>query len=194
MVLLGLIAVVVAMDLTIKRVYRYTKKPHEITPAASGIPYEEIHFPTGNNRRLYGWWIPARNESLGTSPTVILVHGWDRNLKRTLPYVRALLPTGYNLLAFDLRSHGSSDPDTYPNMLKFSEDISGAVDYLTTRASKVSSEIGVIGLSVGGGAAIHAAASDERISVAVTVGAIAHPVDVMKLEFAKKRLPYYPVG
>ena len=193
-ILLGVIAVVVAMDITIKRVYRFSKKPHEITPAAFGIPFEEIRFPTENNRRLYGWWIPARTESSRTSPTVILAHGWGRNLGRMMPYVQALHPKGYDLLAFDLRSHGSSDRDTYPNMLKFSEDIRAAVNFLTTQASEVPSEIGVIGLSVGGGAAIHAAAADERIRVAVTVGAIAHPVDVMRLEFAKKLLPYFPVG
>ena len=194
MILLGVFIVIVAMDLTIKRVYRFPKKTHEITPAAFGIPFEEIRFPTGNNRQLYGWWIPARTKSSHPSPTVILAHGWGRNLGRMMPYMQALHPMGYNLLAFDLRSHGSSDRDTYPNMLKFSEDIRAAVDFLAAQASEVPMTIGVIGLSVGGGAAIHAAAADERIRAAVTVGAIAHPVDVMRSEFAKKHIPYSPVG
>lgn len=193
-ILLVAIVIVVSMDLTIKRVYKYDKKPHETNPAEFGIPYKEVQIPTRNTRQLYGWWIPTRAVPSRPSPTVILVHGWGRNLERMMPYVRALNPIGYNLLAFDLRSHGSSDRDTHPNMLKFSEDIRAVFDFLVDRTSRVPTTIGVIGLSVGGGAAIHAAATDERIRLAVTVGAIAHPVDVMRLEFAKRRLPHFPLG
>jgi len=193
-VLLSVIVIATAMDLTIKHVYRFRKTPHETTPAEFGIPYEEIRILTKNNRQLYGWWIHAGTESSCPGPWLILAHGWGRNLERMMPYVRALYPLGYSLLAFDLRSHGSSDSDTYPNMLKFSEDIRAAVDFLTASASGRPTEIGVIGLSVGGGAAIHAAANDERIRVAVTVGAIAHPLEVMRSEFTKRRLPYIPLG
>ena len=79
-------------------------------------------------------------------------------------------------------------------LAKFSEDIRAAVDYLLVQGAGQPVSIGVVGLSVGGGAAIHAAAADQRIRSVVTVGAIAHPVDVMRMEFAKRRLPYYPVG
>ena len=54
-ILLCVVVAVVAMDITIKRVYRFRKRPHESTPAAFGMSYEEIRIPTGNNRRLYGW-------------------------------------------------------------------------------------------------------------------------------------------
>ncbi len=192
--LLGLIVVVASMDLTIKRVYRYPKQRHESTPAESGLPFEEVRFPTQNNRQLYGWWIPAGRESSPSAPTLILVHGWGRNVERMMAYVRQLHPMGYNLLAFDLRNHGSSDPETYPNMLKFSQDIRAAVDFLVARTPEEPTAIGVLGLSVGGGAAIHAAANDDRIRGVVTVGALAHPVDIMRLEFNKRRIPYYPVG
>lgn len=194
-IVLSVVAVVVAMDLTIKRVYRYTKKPHDKSPAEFGIPYHQIRIPTRNKRSLYGWLILARGiASSRANQTVILVHGWGRNLERMLPYVQALHPIGYRLLAFDLRSHGNSDPDEYPNMLKFSEDIRAAVDYLVGQGAEPSVNVGVLGLSVGGGAAIHAASTDERISAVVTVGALAHPVDVMRSEFGKRHLPYMPVG
>lgn len=193
-ILVSLAVLVLAMDLTIKRVYRYHKKPHESTPAAFGIPFEEVRIPTGNSRRLYCWWIPASTELSHPRPTTILAHGWGRNLERMMPYVLKLRPMGYNMLAFDLRSHGSSDRDAYPNMLKFSEDIRAAVDFLAQRSAGDPITTGVLGLSVGGGAAIHAAAVDERIEATVTVGAIAHPIDVMRTEFAKRRLPYYPIG
>ncbi len=191
---LAVILVVVALDLAVKRVYRYPKKTHESTPADFAIPFEEVHFPTRNNRRLYGWWMPARGNSRDGAPALLLVHGWGRNLERTTPYVRALHPLGYSLLAFDLRSHGSSDRESYPNMLKFSQDIRAAVDYLMSRSPEYPASIGVVGLSVGGAAAIHAAAKDARIRAVVGVGALAHPADVMRFEFSRRGLPYVPAG
>ena len=191
---LTVILVVVATDMAVKRIYRYPRKPHEITPANFDISFYEVRFLTRNNRRLYGWWIPARNEPPDGQPALLLVHGWGRNLERTMPYVRALHPLGYSLLAFDLRSHGSSDWESYPNMLKFSQDIRAAVDFLMTRGSEHPAPIGVVGLSVGGGAAIHAAANDARIRAVVAVGALAHPADVMRFEFSRRGLPYVPAG
>lgn len=193
-IMLGLILIVIAMDLTIRRVYHYPKKPHETTPAAFGLLFEEIRFPTRNNRRLYGWWVPAGTRASDSTATLILVHGWGRNVGRMMPYIEELHSRGYDLLAFDLRAHGSSDPEQYPNLLKFSEDIRAAVDFVASRTSGESERIGVIGLSVGGGATIHAAAADNRIKHAVTVGALAHPVDVMRLEFTSRHVPYVPLG
>jgi pimeloyl-ACP methyl ester carboxylesterase len=189
----GVIALIGLMDLWVRLVYHYPRRPHATSPAAFGIPFEEVRFPTRHDRQLYGWWIPAHREAPDPAPTLILVHGWGRNVERTMPYVRQLHLLGYDVLAFDLRSHGSSDPDRYPNLLMFSEDIRAAVDFVVPRASGTPRTIGVVGLSVGGGAAIHAAAHDDRIDSVVTIGAMAHPVDVMRPEFAKRHVPYFPV-
>ena len=190
-VLVGIIGVIGLMDLWVRLVYRYPRRPHSSTPAAFDIPFSEVRFATRRKRRLYGWWIPARVPD--PPATLILVHGWGRNIERTMPYVRHLHPLGYDLLTIDLRGHGSSDPDRYPNLLMFSEDIRAAVDFVVQRASGEARSIGVIGLSVGGGAAIHAAAHDDRINSVVTVGAMAHPIDVMRPEFEKRHVPYFPV-
>jgi len=191
--LLGLIILFGLLELFIKHVYRYPKKPHQTTPAELEIPFDEIRFPTKNNCQLYGWWIPAQNESSNLAPTLILVHGWGRNVERMMTYIQKLHPKNYNFLVFDLRNHGSSDPDKYPNLLKFSEDIRSAVNFIVKQDSVKPGLIGVIGLSIGGAAAIHAAALDHRINTVVSIGALAHPVDVMRLEFQKRHVPYFPL-
>jgi pimeloyl-ACP methyl ester carboxylesterase len=189
--LVGVLAAAGLMDLWVRLVYHYPRTPHATTPAAEGIPFSEVRFSTARGRQLYGWWIPAHGAASHPAPPVlILVHGWGRNVERMLAYVRQLHPRGYDLLAFDLRAHGSSDRDGYPNMLMFSEDIRAAVDFVASRGR---GPIGVVGLSVGGGAAIHAAAYDDRIDRVVTVGAVAHPVAVMRPEFEKRHVPYFPV-
>lgn len=174
--------------------FKNTKRPHLKTPAQFDIPFQEVRFPTKNNRQLYGWWIPSENKSKTSSPTLILVHGWGRNVERVLLYIQELHPKGFNLLAFDSRNHGSSDKDRFSSMLKFAEDIRSAVDFVVRKSSVASGSIGIIGLSIGGAAAIYAAAHDPRIRCVVTVGAFASPADILRTAFRKWRLPYFLLG
>ena len=169
----------------------YALKPnkHDDTPKKLGIGFEEVRFPTENDKTLYGWWIPAAKNSK-QAPTLILVHGWSRNLGRMLRYIQHLHPLNYNLLAFDARHHGSSDLDDHASMYKFGRDVRAAVQYALTREIDADS-MGVIGLSIGGAGSIYAAAIEPAIKAVVTVGAPAHPVDVMQHEFKKHHLPAF---
>lgn len=192
----ALLAVIVLLGFLVQRlsqVYQNPQKVHTSTPARFEIPYEEVRFPTGNGCRLYGWWIPAPESSNSNGSTQILVHGWGRNLERMLDYIQALHPRGHHLLAFDSRHHGSSDQDGYSSMLKFAEDIQAAVDFVTRQEGVDPQRVGVVGLSIGGSGALYAAARDARLSTVITVGAFAHPAGIMRREFSKKRIPYFPL-
>ena len=169
----------------------YALKPnkHGDTPEKIGLTFEEVYFPTENDKTLYGWWIPAVKDPK-QAPTLILVHGWSRNLGRMLRYIQHLHPLNYNLLAFDARHHGSSDRDGHASMYKFGRDVKAAVQYTLSRDIDTDS-IGVIGLSIGGAGSTYAAAIEPAIKAVVTVGAPAHPVDVMQYEFKKHHLPAF---
>ncbi|MBT3321759.1 MAG: prolyl oligopeptidase family serine peptidase [Anaerolineae bacterium] len=54
-----------------------------------------------------------------------------------------------------------------------------------------SSEIGLVGLSIGGGASIAAAGRDAGIKAAITVGALSHPVKVMTAQFTALHIPNF---
>jgi dipeptidyl aminopeptidase/acylaminoacyl peptidase len=156
--------------------WRNPRVPSRRTPQSVGLRFEDIRFPTLNGRTLHGWWVPADD---GRGPALVLVHGWGRNAERMLPYLAMLHGMGYHLLAFDARHHGTSDRDGHASMKKFSEDIRAAVDALSRRPEVDPARIGVLGLSIGGSAAIHAAAHDPRIRAVVTAGAFAHPRQAM---------------
>jgi pimeloyl-ACP methyl ester carboxylesterase len=179
------IILVFSLDQLIERMYRYEKKRHCSTPEKYQIPFDEVHIPASGDAYLYGWWIPASPDA----STLILVHGWGRNLARMMLFIQKLHPMGYNLLAFDARNHGSSSPVKRPTVGTFSEDTLAAVDFVAKSGQTSSHRIGVIGLSAGGGAAINAACGDQRIKSVITVGAISHPVEVMNFEFQKRRVP-----
>ena len=167
--------IIVALELFSKRAYAYEKKSHTKTPVNFDIPFEEVQIPAKDDGALYGWWIPTEPNA----PTLILVHGWSRNVQRMLSYIRYLHPLGYNLLAIDARNHGSSSMLAAPTVGTFTEDILAAVDYLAVK--NPSTTIGVIGLSIGG--------QDKRIKATITVGAIAHPIELMQAHFAERNIP-----
>jgi len=184
-ILIAFIILVFFFDQLIGRMYRYEKKKHSSTPEKYQIPFDEVRIPASGEAYRYGWWIPTSPDA----PTLILVHGWGRNLARMMLYIQKLHPMGYNLLAFDARNHGSSSPVKHPTVGTFSEDTLAAVGFVAKNGLISSHNIGVIGLSVGGGAAINAAGWDNRIKSVITVGAISHPVEVMNFEFQKRRVP-----
>lgn len=186
-ILLALILLVMSLDKLIERMYHYEKKPHRVTPDKYHIAFDEVRIPGAKSSQLYGWWIPTSPEA----PTLILLHGWGRNLARMMPHIRALHPLGYNLLAFDARNHGSSLPVKHPTVGTFSEDVLAAIDFLANSDLVSSPSIGILGLSIGGGAAINAAGWDTRVKSVITVGALSHPKEVMKLEFQKRKIPNF---
>lgn len=182
-----IVLVIISVNLFIRKIWRVRRYPHRETPSSLGLSYEEVWIPTNNNRKLFGWWSPGGNEH---GKLIILQHGWGRNAERMLQYMDTLKALGYTMMAVDFRGHGRSDQDEFPNMYKFSEDIVSIVDYAQTRIGN-NTEIAVIGHSAGGAAAISAAGRDKRIQKVITLGAPAHPRDVMEHEFNSRNMPKF---
>lgn len=180
-----LFIVVIVLDYFLGRMYQNKKQPHSSTPKMNGIAFEEINIPLSGGKNLYGWWIEATPDA----PTLILVHGWSRNLSRMIKYIDRLQPLGYNLLAFDARNHGSSASEKHPTVWTFTEDILSTIKFITASGLVSTNKIGIIGLSIGGGAAINASSLNPLVTSVITVGALSHPYDVMRQEFAKKAIP-----
>ena len=188
-ILIVLIGLILVLDWVVDRMYQNKKVPHRATPERIGVAFEAVHIPIAAGGQLYGWWMPTSP----SAPTLILVHGWGRNVERMLPYVDKLHAMGYNLLAFDARDHGSSAPEKHPTVWTFAQDTCTAIDFIVGSDRVTSKAIGIVGLSIGGGAAIDAAALDTHVQSVITIGALSHPVEVMRLEFQKRHIPYFPL-
>ena len=189
MEVLIILSVVVLISLVlgfvVVRSFKNPSQKHCKTPADHNIKFEEVSIATKNNKKLYGWWI--KEEKI--SPTIVLMHGWGRNVGRMMPYIKYFHSKGFNLLAFDSRNHGSSDKDDFSSMVKFAEDISACIDFIEKRPCAKNNNVSLIGLSIGGAASVYAAAHDSRIKKVVTVGAPSNPADVMALHIRKKHIP-----
>ncbi len=158
---------------------------HSSTPKDDNLKVEVVNIPTENNKELFGWWLPSDKKS----PTIILVHGWDRNVSLLVPYLNNLQNKGFNLLAFDTRHHGNSDNDKFSSMVKYAQDISACINFIENKPTVENDNFFLIGLSIGGAASIYAATTDKRIKKIVTVGAPANPAKVMGIHIRKKHIP-----
>ncbi len=190
--LMFLVLLLIILYVFATHAFKIAQVPHEETPEEYDIPFREIRFPTQNGRSLYAWWIPALEGVESANATLILVHGWKRNVGRMLTYIRHLYPSNFNMLAFDARHHGSSDPDEYSTMVKFAQDTVAAVDRVCQYPID-QQRIGLVGLSLGGAASIYAAKLEPRIAEVVTVGAPAHPGDIIHFDMKRRGIPYFPL-
>ncbi len=148
-----------------------TRNPEEF-----GAAYEDILFPSRDGMTLSGWLVPARcTQETGAAPrgAVILCHGMLANREEVVPWAEPLWSRGFTVLMFDFRALGKSGGNRCTAGYRETEDLSGAVDYLKSRADTKDLPLGVFGFSMGGATAILVAADDPRIQAVATHGAYA---------------------
>jgi pimeloyl-ACP methyl ester carboxylesterase len=121
----------------------------------------------------------------GRAPAVLVVHGWGGNASLMLPFAPELHRAGFHAFFLDVRNHGLSEPDRFVSMPRFADDLEVALDWLSERPEVTT--IGVIGHSVGAGAAILSASRGRSPEAVVSVAAPADPGDLMRELMA--RLP-----
>ena len=160
------------------------------TASPQGLPWREVRLPTVNGKRLFGWFIPAG----GRAPALVVMHGWGGNAEMMLPLAAPLHERGYALLLVDARCHGQSDDDTFASLPRFAEDVEAALAWLAGQPEVDAARLGVIGHSVGAGAALLAASRRRDLRAVVSLAAFAHPAGMMRRWLASKRIPHWPLG
>lgn len=143
------------------------------SPSDVGLVEQEVTLTSTTGTELKAWYFPMA----ATAPAVVVLHGWGANASLMLPLAPHLHRAGFSALFLDARNHGRSEHDDFVSMPRFAEDLDVAIEWLRDRADV--SSIGVIGHSVGAGAAILAASRSRNIEAVVSVSAFAHPGEAM---------------
>jgi pimeloyl-ACP methyl ester carboxylesterase len=178
---LMLFPVLIAQGMT----YRVKVIPSDTPRTLLGCDFEPVRFTTSDGLTISAWWIPAkRHTSRSTTQpagwgerTVILCHGLGSNKANHLPLGRELVYAGYNLLAIDFRAHGESDGQICSFGDLERRDVLAAVGFLRTQRSANARRIALLGVSMGGAAALAAAGEETDDARAINAVAVLSTYD-----------------
>lgn len=122
--------------------------PRAIGSLPPDLTGRSVEFPSESGSIIHGWFLPGR---IGRG-TVILMHGVRANRLDMLNRTRFLSRAGYGVLLFDFQAHGESSGKQITFGYLESKDARAAVEF--ARALSPQEKIGVLGVSMGGAAAM----------------------------------------
>ena len=162
------------------------RRPLASSPAALGLPYEDVTFSsTVDGTTLRGWFLPVE----ASDRTVVVVHG--RSSSRTgdlgelVAQAAALVAGGYNVLLFDFRAHGLSDGTRYTLGADEQGDVLGAVAWLESRGF-APDRVGFWAHSMGAATVLLAAAASPDVRNIVADSSFARLEDLLARELPRE--------
>jgi uncharacterized protein len=145
------------------------------TAADLGVRHEPVEFPSVDGLTLRGEWMTP-SAVRADAPLAVLVHGWTGNSGTMLLVAEPLLAAGFPVLCFDVRRHGRSDDAPFVTIRQFRDDVIRALRFARDRRPE--GAVVVAGHSLGGAAAILAAASGETVE---GIALVAAPADLFEV-------------
>ena len=125
----------------------------ENTPAALGLPFEDISLTAQDNVRLQGWYVPAQN----ARATLLFFHGNAGNISHRLSSIKIFHDLGLSVFILSYRGYGQSEGR--PSIKGINLDALAAWLWLREEKQIPADNIVVFGRSLGGAVAMELANS-----------------------------------
>ncbi len=167
-------------------VYRVThprRTNYEATPShyqlftGEGMSWTEEQWDNPDGTQANGWFL----RGAPGAPAIVLSHGYGKNRAELLNLGVKLCEAGYHVLLPDLRGHGSSAVSYSSLGIYEKDDLNAAINFLKSKKSASGqplvdgNRVGVYGVSLGGYAALTAAAENPTIRVVIADSVYATP-------------------
>jgi alpha-beta hydrolase superfamily lysophospholipase len=159
----------------------YTFTPYEVQ-----VSHEAVSFVTEDGLTLRGWWFPRPE----TDRVVVGATGHKGTKPDLLGIGSGLWRAGYNVLLFDYRGCGESDPAPLSVGFYEQRDLRAAIAW--SRGRVPGARLGLVGFSMGAALSILAAATDPTIRVVVADSAYATLQGVVANAYGRYRVPSWP--
>ncbi len=145
--------------------YTYSLLHPACQAAADAQPgYDLVTLTTADGVELTGWWHAPQNGAV-----ILMLPGSGGNRDAMLPYAQPLAEAGYGILMLESRNCAGR---MVTLGWRESEDMQTMLEYALSQPEV--EWAGALGFSVGGAAALNAAAEDERIRAVVAMGQYAN--------------------
>lgn len=178
----ALALILVALDRLALSVIRPPRRPYHRVPRGAR-QVDEVSIPAPY--RLRGWLLHPERDRGG--PLAILCHGWGANGGALLPVADALVQAGHPVLVFDVRGHGRSEGAPHVTVRHFRDDVTAAHAWATGRMPH--RPVVFVGHSMGGAAAVLAAAEGVPVDGLALIAAPADVLEVTAVFLSERGLP-----
>ena len=160
-----------------------------VTPADSGLPYEDVSFRNADGLVLRGWYLPPPPEGSGRAPAIAYGHGHASDRRQWLGSAVAVHDAGFAQLLFDFTGRGESDGEVITLGAHEAADLRSALDALAARPEVDPLRLAVGGTGMGAAAAIFLAADDARVKALVLDSPFAELTQLANRALAAHHLP-----
>jgi uncharacterized protein len=162
------------LDRLAGHVVRPAPRPLERTVPQLGVAHEDFVILSGDH--ALGAWLLQPSRAQSDEPLLLLAHGWGANYGTVLRLAEPLVHAGHEVLLFDVRGHGRNEPVPFVTVKHFRDDLMAATRYASRRFPD--RQLVLVGHSMGGAAAVLAAAERAPVDALVLIAA---PADILRV-------------
>jgi hypothetical protein len=176
-IVIYLIAGIVLLAIFVKYLERrnlfFPFKAIEYTPKNAGLSYEDIYFVAQDNKKINGWFIPAKDAKY----TILFFHGNAGNISHRLDKIKIFHDLDLNVFIIDYRGYGKSEGT--PAEAGLYLDARAAYAYLIDKRKIKPSLTILYGESLGGAIALELA-TKVKASAVITEETFSSMRDIAK--------------
>lgn len=158
------------------------------TPAALGLPFEEVSLTTADGETIAAWFVAA---SPPGSVTVLFLHGNAGNRGNRLHAIDGFVREGFSILLLDYRGYGGSSGD--PTGAGLTLDAEAALSHLTLERGIAVERLVLYGESIGSVPALRLARRLWKEDKTEPAALVLEGAFTTALEMGRKAFPFLPV-